>query len=158
MAVGAWQLYNQFREFMADGTIDLDTTTFNMHLLTSASNAGTGTLSTLSQLTNELASARGYTLSGKALAGVSWANGASAAIKRFDATANVWTASGGNLGTAAALKFAVIVANTGASAKDGANKLVARSQLSTSGFAVTDGNTLTVTPSANGIFELSGGG
>jgi hypothetical protein len=71
--------------------------------------------------------------------------GASASEYRFDCTATVWTAAGGSI---SAIKYAVIVdTNTGL--------LLCHSQLSASQFSVTSGNTLTVTPSANGIFELN---
>ncbi len=155
MAVAAWVIYDDAQGYLVDGTIDLPTTAVNVHLFNSSSNALTDTLSTLASLTNELTSANGYTLSGKALTDT-WATGASASEYRYDATAVIWTASGGNLGNNTAIKFAVLVAATGASAKDGANKLIAASQLSTAGFAVADGNTLTLTPNAtNGIFELN---
>jgi hypothetical protein len=151
MAASAWAFYNDFKRYMADGTIDLDTTAFQMHLFQSSSNAATATLSTLGSLTNQVASANGYTLSGKTMA-KTWSTGASASEMRWDDTARIWSASGGSI---SAIKFAVIVAQTGASAKDAANKLVAQGQLSTSQFSVTTGNTLTITPSANGIFELN---
>ena len=154
MAVGAWVIYDEAQRYMVDGTIDLPTTAVNCHLFNSSSNAATDTLSTLGSLNNELSSANGYTLSGKALTDT-WSTGASVSEYRYDSTAWVWTASGGNLGNNAALKFAVLVASSGTSAKDSANKLIARSTLSTTGFAVSDGNTLTLTPSATGIFELN---
>jgi len=157
MAVGAWVTYDRFHEYMADGTIDMDAASeFNIHLFNSSSNADSDLLSTLGSLTNELASANGYTLSGKAIGSQTWASGASAGETRLDSPAGVvWTASGGNLGNNAVLTYAVIVANVG-SALDSTNKLVARSILSTSGFPVADGNTLTINPNAtNGYLELN---
>ena len=97
----------------------------------------------------------GYTLAGKALTDT-WASGASAHEARYDATAVIWTASGGNLGSNTVITTAVMVASSGASAEDGTNKLIAYSILSTSGFAVATGNTLTLTPAvATGLFELN---
>lgn len=155
MAVSAWVVYDEAQRYMVDGTINLPTTAINIHLFNSSSNAATDTLSTLGSLTNELTSANGYTLSGKALTDT-WSVGASASEYRYDATAVVWTASGGNLGNNTAIKYAVLVATTGASAKATTNKLLAVSTLSTAGFAVASGNTLTLTPNAtNGIFELN---
>ena len=155
MAVAAWVIYDQAQKYMVNGTIDLPTTAVNIHLFNSSSNAATDTLSTLSQITNELTSANGYTLSGKALTDT-WTAGASAGEFRYDATAVIWTASGGNLGNNTAIKVAVAVAASGASAKDGANKIICYSILSTTGFTVADGNTLTLTPNAtNGIMELN---
>ena len=149
MAVGAWTFYNEFKKYMADGTLDLDGTTFRISMFTSASNAATATLSVVGSLTNELTEANGYSSSGKQLSAVTWAAGASASEMRFDSTAKIWTATGGTISN---IKFAVIWA-AGASA--GARKLVCYSQLSTAQFNVTSGNTITITPSANGIFELN---
>lgn len=148
-AAGAWTFYNEAKKYLMQGDIDLNSATFRMGLYTSASNAGTATLSRHDQVTNEVTEGNGYSSSGKALAAVTWTAGASASEMRFDSTANLWTATGGNI---ANVKFAVLFIE-GSSA--GARKLLAYSQLSTSQFTITTGNTLTVTPSANGIFELN---
>ena len=151
MAAGAWVIYNKFKEYMADGTLDLDNDAFGLALFTSASNAATATLSLRSQVTNEIAAQGGYAAGGRTLSAVTWATGASAGEMRFDCTAKIFTASGANLSI---IRYAVIYDITsGASA--GAQKLVCYSALSTAQFSVTDGNTLTITPSANGIFELN---
>jgi len=151
MAASAWVIYNTFKRYMADGTCDLDADVFRMGLYTSASNAATASLSIRSEVTNEVANGNGYATGGKTLAGVTWSTGASAGEMRFDATATIWSASGGNI---ADIRYAVLYdESTGTSA--GNRKLVANSALSTAQFTVTDGNTLTITPSANGIFELN---
>jgi hypothetical protein len=126
-----------------DATIDLDAGGIRMSLHTSASNAATLTLSTKAALTGEVAEANGYSSSGKPLASVTWGVGASATEMRFNAAATVWTAAGGSI---SAVKFAVLWQGT---------LLLCFSQLSTAQFSVTSGNTLTITPSANGIFELN---
>lgn len=144
MAAGAWNFYNLFKKYMANGTIDLDTHNFWLSLHTSASNASTATLSTFASVTGEIADGNGYSTSGKVLSAVTWTAGASASEYRFDCTARIWSASGGNI---ANVKFAVL--------RNSAGKLVAWSKLSTSQFTVSSGNTLTITPSANGIFELN---
>ncbi len=148
MAAGAWVIYNEAKKYLMQGDIDLNAATIRMGLYTSASNAATATLSRHDQVTNEVTEANGYSSSGKALT-YTWTAGASASEYRFDATAIIWTATGGNI---ANVKFAVIF-QEGASA--GARKLLAYSQLSTGQFTITTGNTLTITPSANGIFELN---
>lgn len=147
MAAGAWTFYNEFKKYLGSASVNLSGQ-FRIQLHTSASNAATATLSIISEVTNEVSEANGYSSSGKALT-ETWATGASASEFRFDATAVIWTATGGNISN---IKFAVVWAS-GASA--GARKLVCYSQLSTSQFTVTTGNTLTITPSANGIFELN---
>jgi len=151
MAAGTYTFYNQFKRFALDGTIDINTTALDLHLFMSASDYATVTQSTLSQLSGEVTGINGYSKSGKQLV-ETWSTGASASEMRLDATALIWTASGGNI---ANVRAAVLVARTGASGKDGANKLVAYATLSTAQFTVTTGNTLTHTPSANGIFELN---
>ena len=147
-AVGAWTFYNEAKKYLMTGDIDLNAATLRMTLHTSASNAATATLSTIGSVTNEVTEANGYSSSGKALT-YTWTVGASASEYRLDATALIWTATGGNI---ANVKFAVISVQ-GASA--GARKLLCRSQLSTSQFTVTTGNTLTITPDPLGIFELN---
>jgi hypothetical protein len=149
MAAGAWTFYNEAKKYLMTGDIDLNTSNFRMSLHTSASNAATNTLSTKGSVDNEIADGNGYSTSGKALASITWTAGASASEMRFNAAALVWTASGGNI---ANIRYAVIW-TSGASA--GARKLLCRSALSTAQFTLTTGNTLTITPSANGIFELN---
>lgn len=148
-AAGAWTFYNEAKKYIGAAEIDLNGSTFRMSLYTSASNAATATLSVISEVTNEVSEANGYSSSGKALSGVTWTVGASASEYRFNASATFWSA---NAGSIANIKFAVIWI-TGASA--GARKLLVRSQLSTAQFTITAGNRLTITPSANGIFELN---
>jgi hypothetical protein len=148
MAAGAWVIYNEAKKYLMTGDIDLNAATVRMTLHTSASNAATATLSTYGSVTGEVTESNGYSSSGKALT-YTWTVGASATEYRFDATAVIWTATGGNI---ANIKFAVLWV-TGASA--GARKLLAYSQLTTSQFTLSTGSTLTITPSANGIFELN---
>jgi hypothetical protein len=148
MAVGAWTFYREFKKYLGKADADLDNN-FRIQLHTSASNAATDTLSIISEVTNEVASGNGYSSSGKPLASKTWQTGASSGEFRFNCAAVVWTATGGQLSN---IKFAVIWMS-GVSAT--ARKLVCYSQLSTSQFNVTINNTLTITPSANGIFELN---
>ncbi len=147
MAAGAWTFYNVAKKKLMDGTMDLDTNSFRMSLYTSASNAATLTLSTRTSVTTEVTEAFGYSSSGKPLASVTWAVGASATEYRWNCAAIVWTASGGSI---ANVKYAVIWQSSGV-----ADKLLCYAQLSTAQFTITSGNTLTITPSANGIFELN---
>jgi hypothetical protein len=153
MAASAWQLYDTAMEKLMDGTIDLDSadSNFRLHLYTTGNDAGTLTQSALSELSSELASAGGYTLSGKAMV-VTWTVGASAREWRFDASDMVMTATGANWTD---VRTAVIVYQTGSSAKDPTNALLCKANLSTDAFTVTDTNTLTLTFPAGGIFELN---
>ena len=147
MAATAWSFYNSFREYLGNGQFDLDGTGtgFYMALHTSAAraNVNTGTLSTQASLGNEAASGNGYTTGGASVTARTWASVATDKY-RFDSTACVWTATGG---TIANIKYAVIYQAGG--------KLVCFSRLTTSQFTLAQDNTLTVTPSASGIFELA---
>ena len=151
MAASAWALYNLAKQKLGDGTHDLDTDVFRMGLYSSASNAATLTLSTRGSVTSEVLSAAGYVLGGQTLGAVTWGGGASAGVRRFDSTAEVFTASGATIQN---VKHAVIYNNSkGTSA--GTRPLLCTSQLTTAEFDLTDTNTLTVTPSATGIFEMT---
>jgi len=148
MAAGAWTFYNAAKKHLMDATIDLDAAgPFKMALFGSTTNANTVTFSTFSQCTTgQVTEQFGYSSSGKTITAVTWATGASASEFRFDSTAVVWTAAGGSI---SAVKYAVVW-QTG-----GSGLLLCYSQLSTAQFSVTSGNTLTITPSANGYFELN---
>ena len=149
MAAGQWTFYNEAKKYLMNGAIQLQSSVLRMGLYTSASNIATATLSRHSEVTNEVSEANGYSSSGKALANVQWTAGASASEMRLNCDAIVFRATGGDITN---VKHALIWIQ-GASAN--ARKLLCRSQLSTAQFSITQGNTLTITPSANGIFELN---
>ena len=148
MAATAWSFYNSFREYIGNGQFDLDGTStgFYMALHTSAASAlvNTKTLSTQASLANEVASGNGYTTGGASVTSRTWASVATDKY-RFDSTAVVWTATGGTIPN---IKYAVIYKTTGLA-------LVCMSKLTTSQFTLAQDNTLTVTPSTSGIFELA---
>ena len=149
MAATAWAFFNSFRENLGGATAwDLAGTTdgFQMSLHTSAgsTNVNNEALSTYASLGSEVANGNGYATGGASVTSRTWAAGASAGVFRFDSTAVVWTATGG---TIANIKYAVVYQSGG--------KLVCFSKLTTSQFTLAQDNTLTVTPSASGIFELA---
>jgi len=152
MAASAWQLYNEAKYYIGNGTIRLGTGVFKMVLLKSASNASTFTLSTYAQLSAEVATAAGYVAGGRALVPATgqWVQGASAKQQKFTMSAIgiAFTASGANI---ADIKFAVIRNSTGTTA----GKLLCWCKLSSSQFTVATPNTLTVLPAATGIFTLT---
>lgn len=148
MAAAAWVIYNEAKKYLMTGDIDLNAATIRMTLHTSASNAATATLSVKGSVSNEVTEANGYSSSGKALT-YTWTAGASASEIRFDATAVIWTATGGTIPN---IKYAVLWVGTSTSA---GRKLLAYSTLTSSQFTLSSGSTLTITPSANGIFELN---
>jgi len=152
MAASAWVFYNSAKEFLLDGTFDIDIDVWKMALFTSASDIATVTQSIFSEITNQVSVANGYANGGKSLLSFTWATGESASEMRFDATATIWTASGGDIIN---IRYALLYNNdTGGSQGD--RKLLCFAALTTAQFTLTDTNTLTVTPAnPNGIFELN---
>jgi hypothetical protein len=150
MAASAWAFYDTAKKKLGQNTngIRLDTGTFRLSLHTSASNAASvGNLSLKTSVNNEITAQGGYVTHGRTLGGVAWTiNGASV---KFDSSDLVFTASGADL---ANIKYAVINywVNTATS-----SPLLCYSQLSTSEFTVSNGNTLTIQMAAAGIFTLT---
>lgn len=141
MAASAFNIYNEAKKYLVDGTIDLNTDTITIGLYKGSSNASTFTLSTLASVT--VAVSGGYT-GAKTLANVVLTAGASAKQIKFDADDVIFTASGADL---ASVQFAVI--------GESAGKAICWSKLSTAAFTVTSGNTLTVQFNSAGIFTLT---
>ena len=152
MAASAWQLYNEAKKYIGNGTITLGAGVFKMVLAQSASNASTLTLSLYSQITSEIATAGGYAAGGRSLvpATAQWTVGASAKQMKFTQTTTglTFTASGANLVN---IKYAII--RNSVSGSDG--KLLCFCRLSSSQFTVATPNTLTIIPAATGIFTLT---
>lgn len=151
MAVQAFKFYNQAKHWIGRATINLGTATFDLHLYKSTSNFATKTLSTFGSLTNQVASGGNYKLSGKALTGIAWTAGASAGQQKWSFTALSLSA---NANITSILAY-VIVARTGASGKDAANKLLGFASLTSAVFSVSSGNKLTLTPPAGGLFTMA---
>lgn len=148
MAAGNWQIYNEFKESMADGTLDLDGHTFYMALFLSTSNCGDVALATAqyATLTNEHSNANGYTTGGTTVGTGQWTR-ASGTVT-FDVNDATWTASGGSI----VARFAVIYSNTA-----GNKDLVCYCLLDSTpaDVTVTTGNQLKVEINAAGVFTLS---
>lgn len=140
--------YNSFREYIADGTIDLDTDTFKVTLHTSTYTPSAAH-TVYADLTNELATANGYTNGGVALSSVTW--GHTSGTATFDAADTTWTASGGSI----VARYAVIRKDGTANAI--VSPLVAYVLLDTTPADVTTttGNTLTLAWNASGIFTIT---
>jgi hypothetical protein len=97
--------FNSFREFLGDGTIDLDNDTFKVVLL-SSSYTPDATDAVYADLSDELASSGGYTQKDKALTGVTWTR--DGAVVTFDADNPSWT------GATFTCRYAVILDETAA--------------------------------------------
>ena len=144
MAVGNLILYDSAREFIGDGTIDLDTHTFKVQLH-SSSYTPSASHSVLADLSAELSTGAGYTAGGVALGSVTWAHSGTTAT--FDAADATWTASGGDFGP---YRYAVIYDDTAAS-----DELLGYIDLG-GDFTTTDGNTATIAWNASGIMSITG--
>lgn len=147
MAAGAWAVYNRAKRHIGAATLNL-TTAKRITLHTSASNANTATLTAYSELTGEVTEANGYSSSGKSLASIVWTAGASAGQMMLDAADVVWTGTGGAISN---IKFAVISNVSGGAA----GKVLCRSQLTTSQFTLSSGNTLSLVFNSAGIITLA---
>jgi len=146
-----WLIYDSFKEYGYDGTVDLDTDTIKCALFLSTSNAATLTHDEFGDLTNEHAAGFGYTAGGDNLVSPTWVR--SGAVTTFDADDPVWSASGGSI----ICRFAVIYVNV---TRNGVtDPLMGYSLLDNTpaNVTATDGNNLSLTLDANGIFDLSGG-
>ena len=138
-------IYESFREYLGDGTFDLNTNTFVVTLHTSSYTPSASTHTVSADLTNELSTANGYTSGGATLGSVVWTR--TGATVKFDAADTVWTASGGSI----VARYAVIRASGTLNAR--VNPLVAYILMDTTPADVTTttGNTLTLAWNASGI-------
>lgn len=144
MPASAFKVYNEAKQKMLNGGIDLDAATLRMGLFKSTSNASTFTLSAFSELTNPV-NAAGYT--GVKTLTASMIAGANASTYKFTFANVVYTASGADV---TSIMYAVIYVSGGA--------VITWSKLSTAAFTVTSGNTLTIAANATGgAFTISGG-
>lgn len=148
MAAGNWILYDTAREYIGDGTVDLDSHTFRC-ILCDNTNTGvtSSSLSYYSDVTTELSTGAGYTAGGAALTGVTWTHSGHTAT--LDSNNVVWTASSGNI----AAQYAVIYDYSST------NSVLLCQALLEAGpslVTATDGNTFTVAMNASGIFTVGG--
>lgn len=153
MAAGKFKVYDLAKKRLMDGTFDLDGNTFKMALFASTSNANTLSGSNiLADLTNELATANGYTAGGVALTGVTWTQVGGTTTFTYAGSSASWTAAGGSI----VARFAVIYAS--GTLNGFVNPILAVILLDTTPADVTTttGNTLTINPNASGAFTVSG--
>jgi hypothetical protein len=85
-------VYDKFKEYIGDGTIDLDTHTFKVALLNNSASFTSTNTAWADISANEIANGNGYTTGGATLT-VTWVE--SSGTVTFDATDVTWTASGG---------------------------------------------------------------
>ncbi len=141
MAAGAWTFTNEGRTKLLDGTFDIDSDSYKIALFLSTSNIGAAS-TTYAGLTNEVANSFGYTTGGIA---ITLSLSGTTTVTVTTATSMVWTASGGNITG----RFAVIYEVGG--------RVLCYCLLDSApaDVSASDGNTLTITMNASGIFTLA---
>ena len=156
MAADNWKMYNKAKEFIGDGTIDLDAgdAYFSVVLLDSGHTPAL-THSTYADISaDEVANGNGYTTGGDICASTTWTE--SSGTVTFDAADPSWTASGGSI----AARYAVLVhVAAGSGVPQSSDKIICYSLLDNTpaDVSVADGGDLTLTLTANGFFQMSGG-
>lgn len=90
-APSALIFFESFREYLVDGTFDLNADTFMCQLQTSTFVPLVSTMTVLADLTNEVANGNGYTTGGNLLASISLSR--VAGVVTWNAADTSWTAS-----------------------------------------------------------------
>lgn len=155
MAAGTWKIYANAKKRIGNGGITLGAGVFKLQLHRASASAAILVLSTRvlsTSVPGEISATGGYVAAGRNLlpATGSWSVGASAKQYKFyySTVGLVFTASGASLSN---IKYALIrnsVSATGGLA-------LCFCTLSTAAFTITNGNTLTITPNASGVFTLA---
>lgn len=148
MAAGPWTVYNEAKLALGKKIFNLSATdSIKVALFLSTSNAGSAALATAqyATLTNQVASAYGYTTAGVVCA-QTYTN--ASGTETFDVADASWTASGGSI----TARFAVLYDDSAAN-KD----LIAYCILDSTpaDVTVTTGNTLAIVMDVLGIFTIA---
>src|SRR5574341_72298 len=142
MAAGKFKVYEYAKEYLCDGTHDLDdTTNWYAALFLSTSNANTLSVGTsiYGDLTNEHSNANGYTTGGVAITGITWTH--SGGTVTLDANNPSWTASGGSI----TARYCVIYRNATVNSIGKPLLCVCLLDTTPADQTATNGNTFTVT-------------
>ena len=151
MAADAWVVYDHVTEIMADGTLDFDTDSFRVALVTSSYTPSNAHTAWSSISGNEVANGNGYSTHGDAVT-VTWTR--SSDTTTFDSDDPAWTASGGSI----TARYAVLVHDADGNGSIAAGDApIAYSLLDNTPADVTaaDGADLTIQLNANGYFQVS---
>ena len=146
MAAGPFTLFDDFKEKLGSGLIDLDTASFRMTLHGAGYTPSVTDHAVFADTSNELATANGYTASGAVLT-VAWTR--SGGTCSFSCDPVSWLASGAGI----TARSAVIHADLSVSDKPLVGYFLLDS--GNADVAVTAGNTLTITPHPSGLFTLA---
>lgn len=157
MAVGTWKVFTRAKRLIGTGAITLNAGVFKMCLCRASASANllkvtNGGISTWASVTGEISAVGGYAANGRNLTPATgkWTVGASTKQMKWTGTTTglIFTANGAALNN---IKYAVLRNSTGS----GAGKVVCYCTLSTAAFSISNGNTLTITPAATGIFTMA---
>jgi hypothetical protein len=148
MAAGSWTVFDKFKEYMGDGTIDMDNaaaSAFKVYLATSSY-----TPDTTDQDIADLGAVEASNYTRPGLSTIAWSD--TAGTTTWDCDDITITASGGTC----TAKYAIIYYDSGAAA-DADRELVAYLDLDTGGgsIATATGNTLTIQIAATGVLQVS---
>lgn len=134
-------IYNTFKEYVGDNTIDMDNDTFKIALM-AATYTPDATHSTWSDVSAYEISGTGYSAGGATLSGVTWTR--TTGTVKFDATDASWSSA------TFTARYAIIYSDTPTSPAD---PLVCMLDFSTSQSVVS--GTFTVVFNASGILTLA---
>ena len=148
MPAGSWKVYGAAAEAIAKGTVDLDSNTFRMALVTASHTPNQSTHSTWADVSANEATGTGYTSSGKLL---TCTVNRSALVVTFDCDDQSWAAS------TITAKYAIIVKDADANgALASTDALVAFCDLETGGGSLsTTAGAFAITINASGVFTLT---
>lgn len=146
MAADAWDVYNDAKEMIINGTMDLDADVLKVALYNSTE--APAATDTAYSTTNELATQYGYTQGGWTVTGAAVSE--SSGTITFDMNDPNWTASGGSI----TARYAILYNDTTTPKQRIACCLLDNTPADVT---VTDTNTLTVQIHANGVFQVTGG-
>ena len=154
MSAGRWKVYEIAREQIFTGVLDLDTDSFRINLYRSTSNANTldkATISSMADITNEIATAHGYTQGAKAVTIAVVESGGTVTVS--ETTNPAWPASGGSI----TARYAVIYKYVDATPANNTPLCVCLLDTTPADVTAVDGYPLTITQSVSGLFSISGG-
>ena len=139
--------YDQFLQSLGDGTMDMNTDTFNLALLTNAHVFSAADTVFADVSADEIAAGNGYVAGGQALTGVTYVQ--TAGVVKFDANDIIWTATGGPIATS---RFAVLYDTNSVGSVNALLALIDMGADQVLGI----GDALTVRPDlANGLFTIT---
>lgn len=154
MTAGPWQVYDEAKLSLVDGTIDLDEgdAFFAFCLLTNAYTIDLTDTTYADISADEVANANGYTTGGEGATNITLSHVTGTVT--FDSDDVVWTAAGGSI---VARNCALVHINTGAGLPQAADKLISVFLLddTPADVTATDGADLKVQMHASGIFTLA---